>query len=93
VGEFVTKPVCPGAIAFREPTPEILFCNRCKAENEIWSDEPVISCVRCGGTITRALGPSCLDWCKEAEACVGEKTLRAYREAKGRNRENPYKQE
>ena len=71
---------CPGSLAIRQPTPEDLVCIQCGAEVEIWSDELKAQCPSCGAEATRNVAPSCIDWCKWAEQCIGSD---AYQRLKG----------
>lgn len=76
---------CPGSRKFKEATPEMVRCPHCGTEIEIWSDEPRARCERCQAWVYRELGASCLDWCAQAERCVGSAALAAYRRAKKGN--------
>ena len=62
---------CPGAVSIREAEPEDFQCTECGAEVEIWSDELSARCTRCGTSVSREQGPTCIDWCSFAEECVG----------------------
>ena len=62
---------CPGAVTIREAEPEDIQCTKCDAEVEIWSDELSARCTRCGTSVSREQGPTCIDWCSFAEECVG----------------------
>jgi DNA-directed RNA polymerase subunit RPC12/RpoP len=62
---------CPGSASFREPLPETIFCPKCGAEVEIWSDERMAKCRSCGSPVMKDRGASCLEWCKMAKECVG----------------------
>ena len=66
-------PYCPGAKRFKEPQPENIRCQNCGREVEIWTDEAKTVCPGCKKKVTRGEGQSCLDWCKYAKECVGEK--------------------
>ncbi len=76
------KSACPGAAFFREPLPEEIVCQFCGTRNEIWTDEVTIRCTGCAKDLSRDMGSCCLDWCKEAESCVGESAYRIYLNAK-----------
>jgi len=65
---------CPGSRFIRQPVPEDVTCFRCGAEVEIWSFEVTTRCPSCGATVYRRQGPTCLDWCAYAKACVGEES-------------------
>jgi len=62
---------CPGAIRLRQPEPEYINCCRCGGEIEIWTDEVKATCPNCGTMNFRQASPSCIDWCQEAEKCLG----------------------
>ena len=62
---------CPGAVNFREVRPDYVDCPFCGTEMEIWSDEPLAKCPRCGRDVTQSRGASCIDWCTYARECVG----------------------
>ena len=65
---------CPGSLATRQPKPRDLECHRCEAEVEIWSDEIKVRCPNCSALVTCDVPPSCIDWCKWAEECIGSET-------------------
>lgn len=67
------KEGCPGSREIRNPYPEELKCVFCGAVNEIWSDEPDTACRSCGKTVNRDMKPSCIQWCRSAKECVGQK--------------------
>lgn len=69
---------CPGAQKFRQPEPEIIKCPGCGEEVEIWTDEIKANCPKCKKSIMREGGLSCLDWCKYAKECVGDKAYARY---------------
>jgi hypothetical protein len=71
--------VCPGAKFLRQPRPEIFPCPDCGAEVEIWSDEIRGTCSACGRNVFREGVPSCVEWCKYGEECVGEEAFGTYR--------------
>lgn len=62
---------CPGTKIFKNPLPEAIECSGCGEELEIWTDEFKVRCKKCGATTYKQRGPSCIDWCKYAESCVG----------------------
>jgi hypothetical protein len=62
---------CPGAIRLRQPQPEYIHCCACGSEMEIWSDEAKATCHNCGKVNSRQASPACVDWCQEAEKCLG----------------------
>jgi hypothetical protein len=77
------KESCPGSKEIRNPFPEDLVCAFCRHKNEIWSDEPDMSCKGCGRIVTRDMPPSCIEWCPAARDCVGaEKYERLIRKLK-----------
>ncbi|MFH1594619.1 MAG: HD domain-containing protein [Candidatus Omnitrophota bacterium] len=69
---------CPGSQKFNQPQPEIIACEFCRAEVEIWTDEAKATCPKCKKTIIREGGASCLDWCKYAKECVGDSIYSKY---------------
>ena len=73
---------CPGAKRFRQPEPEIINCPSCGEEVEIWTDEVQAICPNCKETVMRQEGPSCLDWCRYAKECVGERSYNKYMQNK-----------
>lgn len=63
---------CPGSKMFKNPIPEPINCSGCGEELEIWTDEFYVRCKKCGAITYRPRRmPSCVDWCKHAESCVG----------------------
>ena len=69
---------CPGSQKFSQPYPEYIKCTSCDEEVEVWSDEVKAVCPKCKKPVLREAGQSCLDWCKYAKDCVGEKTYDKY---------------
>jgi HD superfamily phosphohydrolase YqeK len=65
--------ICPGARAIRQPKPEMFDCPKCGSEVEIWTDELKGVCLNCKTVVMRYQDQSCLEWCKLAKNCVGEK--------------------
>jgi len=65
--------ICPGSKLLRQPKPEMFDCPNCGAEVEIWTDELKGVCPRCKTVVMRYQDQSCLEWCKLAKNCVGEK--------------------
>lgn len=63
---------CPGQDK-RNIKAEIIKCLHCGYEIEIFSDEMKARCPACKGLTCRARLPSCVDWCKSARLCIGEK--------------------
>jgi len=72
---------CPGSQKFKKPQPENIKCHYCGEEVEIWTDEAEAKCTKCGRTISREKGQSCLDWCKYAKACVGDEIYERFMKA------------
>lgn len=72
---------CPGSAPLKDPTLELVACPYCGEENEIFSDEVRVSCARCGKSISRNFGPTCIDWCSKAEECLGADLVAKYKEA------------
>ena len=73
---------CPGSQRFRQPEPEIIKCPACGKEVEIWTDEVKATCPGCRRTVMREAGSSCLDWCRYAKQCVGDKLFSKYMQNK-----------
>lgn len=61
-----------------QPKPDMFRCPSCGRDVEIWSDEAMGDCPACKKTVFRPGMQSCLDWCKHAKECVGEKKLSQY---------------
>jgi HD superfamily phosphodiesterase len=57
----------------RQPKPEMFDCPKCGSEVEIWTDELKGTCSNCSTVVLRYQDQSCLEWCKLAVNCVGEK--------------------
>jgi len=77
---------CPGSQGFSQPQPEIINCPFCGAEMEIWTDEAKAKCPECKKSVTRKAGATCLDWCKYAKECVGDKAYEQYLKTKGKGK-------
>lgn len=61
---------CPGISKFIRPIPEYFPCPTCGGEVEVWSDEDIGVCMKCGKKVSRPEKiSSCLDWCPQAEKC------------------------
>lgn len=69
---------CPGVKQFRQPEPQEVKCPFCEALVEIWTDESEVVCPGCGKKVRREMAQNCLDWCKFAKECVGEKAYEDY---------------
>jgi hypothetical protein len=67
---------CPGSKIFKSPMPEPIACSGCHEELEIWTDEMKVRCKKCGTVTYKDRMPSCIDWCKHAEDCVGPDILK-----------------
>ncbi|MBI4981551.1 MAG: phosphohydrolase [Candidatus Omnitrophica bacterium] len=70
---------CPGQDD-RNLKSENIVCSQCGYKAEIFSDEVKVKCAKCGNLICRKRLPSCVDWCKYAKECIGEKK---WKELKG----------
>ncbi len=77
---------CPGAKAFRQPTPEFLPCPNCHNEVEIWTDEAEAKCDRCGTMVSREMLQGCIDTCATAKECLGEQLYNRLMAAKARGK-------
>ncbi len=69
---------CPGTDS-RFLKVEVKKCENCGYSVEIFSDEVRIKCPKCKSYVYREI-PSCIDWCKYAKECVGEKVLKEIKE-------------
>jgi NADH pyrophosphatase NudC (nudix superfamily) len=70
---------CPGQDS-RKAKAENIICANCGYQAEIFSDEIKVVCLECKNLIYKERLPSCVDWCKAARECIGEKK---YRQLKG----------
>lgn len=75
---------CPGSQKFKQPQPETIKCDKCSSEVEIWTDEFEAVCPNCKKTVSRRDTQSCLDWCKYAQQCVGDKIYQKYMKSKNK---------
>jgi hypothetical protein len=73
---------CPGSQSVKEARPEYVRCPHCGGEVEVWTDEVRGRCSLCNAWVYREQGATCLDWCQQAEQCVGLSALAAYRHAR-----------
>lgn len=78
--------LCPGSLGFLQPKIEVFKCPDCSSDVEIWSDEGTGPCLKCGKTVVRTAGQSCIDWCKFAKQCLGEDKFKQYGEMKANMR-------
>lgn len=70
---------CPGAASLRgTPTLTIKACPQCGADVELFSIDFKVACDNCGFVVYSSL-QSCVQWCRFAEACVGEELYRKYK--------------
>ncbi|MFQ5680739.1 MAG: phosphohydrolase [Candidatus Omnitrophota bacterium] len=51
----------------------IIKCPQCQEEVEFFSDDIRRRCPNCHREISRDKAPSCVDWCKSARQCLGER--------------------
>lgn len=70
---------CPGQDD-RNIKAEPIKCLNCGYIAEIFTDEIKVKCPKCKNLICRSRLPSCVDWCKAAKECIGEKRWRELRE-------------
>jgi hypothetical protein len=68
---------CPGQDK-RNIKAENIKCPDCGYSLEIFSDEVNVKCPRCNSLVCRERLPSCVDWCKHARECVGEKAYKSH---------------
>lgn len=61
---------------------QYLRCPDCGTEIEIWSDEVKAKCPNCKKEIFREEALLCIEWCKHAKECVGEKRYKAFKKNK-----------
>ncbi|MFH1352376.1 MAG: phosphohydrolase [bacterium] len=66
---------CPGTDP-RFLKVEIHKCKNCGYMAEIFSDEIKVRCPECKKEVYRENTPSCIDWCKYARECIGERRWR-----------------
>ena len=51
-------------------------CTSCTGDMEFWKDDVFLVCPSCGTRNTNAgVQNTCLAWCKEASACIGNKDI------------------
>jgi Fe-S-cluster-containing dehydrogenase component len=63
---------CPGQDS-RNIRPEKICCPHCGYFLEIFSDEIKAKCPQCKKVVRKDRLPSCVDWCKAAQECVGDR--------------------
>ncbi len=68
---------CPGQDK-RNLKVEMINCQNCGYEIEFFSDEITRICPQCKAVAYRERMPSCIDWCKSAKECMGEKIYNKY---------------
>jgi hypothetical protein len=69
---------CPGAKIMRQPEPENFRCPSCGYEVEIWTDEISALCRNCSTVVKRFQDMSCIEWCKIAKECIGDRQYASY---------------
>ncbi len=74
---------CPGQSG-RNLKAELHCCPNCSYQVEIFSDELRAICPGCGRPVYKEKTPSCIDWCRASEQCLGEN---AHRELKAEERQ------
>lgn len=62
---------CPGQ-SHRNIKAELHQCPACGYHVEIFSDELMVRCPGCNREVYAKKNPSCIDWCKAAEKCLGQ---------------------
>jgi hypothetical protein len=73
---FMLDKFCPGSANIRgTPTLTIKSCPVCSADVELFSIDLKVACDGCGFVVYNNL-QSCVQWCRFAEACVGEELYR-----------------
>jgi HD superfamily phosphohydrolase YqeK len=72
---------CPGQ-EDRKINVETIPCPECSYACEIFTDEVKVTCPNCKARVCRVRLPSCVDWCKSAQECVGIAYYKEYVESK-----------
>jgi ribosomal protein S27AE len=73
---------CPGSSSLRNNiTLAIKTCPECGGDIELFSNDFKAKCDKCGFTVF-SKAQSCIQWCKYAEACMGEDVVRQYKDRK-----------
>jgi hypothetical protein len=62
---------CPGQDS-RNLKAELIKCEVCGCQIEIFSDEVKVKCPQCKNLVCKQRLPSCVNWCKAARECIGE---------------------
>jgi rRNA maturation protein Nop10 len=62
---------CPGQDG-RNLTVSLHICPTCGSEVEMFSDETRVKCRACGAYVVKEEVPTCISWCSQARACIGE---------------------
>lgn len=62
---------CPGQDG-RNLTVSLHICPNCGAEVEMFSDETRVKCRACGTYVVKEEVPTCISWCSQVRACIGE---------------------
>lgn len=62
---------CPGQ-SKRNLEAELQQCSACGYQLEIFSEELMVRCPACAREVYAKKNPSCIDWCKAAEKCLGQ---------------------
>jgi rRNA maturation protein Nop10 len=73
---------CPGQDG-RQLTVSLHICPTCGSEVEMFSDEIRVKCRTCGSYVQKDSVPSCVEWCSQARACLGEERWRALMGTRG----------
>lgn len=66
---------CPGQ-NIRNLRVKLYKCPKCGAGVEIFSDELMVRCQKCGEKVYSERAPSCIEWCASARQCLGEERWR-----------------
>ena len=74
---------CPGQNR-RDIRSSLHPCPKCGHMVELFSDEMQARCRKCGTKVERESVPSCIQWCKAAQQCLGEERWKSVMEALGR---------
>ncbi len=68
---------CPGQDS-RNLKIKIIECQNCFEAVEFFSDEMKRKCPRCKTEVVCKKLPSCIDWCKYAQKCIGDDAYEKY---------------
>src|SRR3989338_5676571 len=67
----MSKSSCSSYWKSSTPKPLEVRCPKCGKTVEMFGDEEKTEC-RCGNTVFKDRIPTCVEWCKAAEECLGD---------------------